>query len=89
MTRLCRIAPLPKRLKAARKKLGISQKDLRIRIGMDPSAASSRMNHYEKGRHMPDFETMERIAKDARCARGILFLPLQKHCRACSNHSNQ
>lgn len=31
---------------------------------MDPGAASGRMNHYEKGRHMPDFETMERIAKE-------------------------
>lgn len=31
---------------------------------MEPSSASSRMNHYEKGRHMPDYETIERMAKE-------------------------
>lgn len=43
--------------------MGISQKELGTRIGMEASSASSRMNHYEKGRHMPDFETLERMAK--------------------------
>ncbi|MBY6017892.1 helix-turn-helix domain-containing protein [Halomonas denitrificans] len=56
--------PFPVRLKAARNKLGISQKELGVRIGMDPGAASGRMNHYEKGRHMPDYETLERLAKE-------------------------
>lgn len=56
--------PLPARLKAARTKLGISQKELGQRIGMDPGTASSRMNHYEKGRHMPDYDTLERMAKE-------------------------
>ena len=55
--------PFPERLKQARKEIPISQKELGIRIGMDPGSASSRMNHYEKGRHMPDFETLDRIAK--------------------------
>jgi len=41
----------------------ISQKDLGIKIGIDPSSASSRMNHYETGRHMPDFQTLKRLAK--------------------------
>ncbi len=31
---------------------------------MEPGSASSRMNHYEKGRHMPDYETLERLAKE-------------------------
>lgn len=53
-----------KRLKEARLRLGISQKELGIRVGMDPGSASGRMNHYEKGRHVPDLETMERIAKE-------------------------
>lgn len=42
----------------------VSQKELGIRIGMDPSSASGRMNHYEKGRHTPDFATLEKIAKE-------------------------
>ncbi|WP_351125453.1 helix-turn-helix transcriptional regulator, partial [Shewanella sp. T24-MNA-CIBAN-0130] len=43
-------SPIPERLKLARKKVGISQKELGVRIGMDESSASGRMNHYEKGR---------------------------------------
>jgi len=31
---------------------------------MEPGSASSRMNHYEKGRHMPDYETLELLAKE-------------------------
>ncbi|KPV91554.1 Helix-turn-helix domain protein [Pseudoalteromonas sp. P1-30] len=31
---------------------------------MDPSSASGRMNHYEKGRHTPDLQTLKRIAKE-------------------------
>jgi len=56
--------PLPIRLKEARKAAGISQKELGIRLGMDPSSASGRMNHYEKGRHMPDIATLRRIADE-------------------------
>lgn len=52
------------RLKKARNKMKISQKDLGINIGIDPSSASGRMNHYEKGRHMPDFETLQKMAKE-------------------------
>lgn len=40
----------------------ISQKDLGIKIGMDPSSASGRMNHYETGRHMPDLATLKKLA---------------------------
>lgn len=54
--------PIPVRIKAARKLANISQKELGIRIGMDISSASSRMNHYEKGRHTPDIQTLKRIA---------------------------
>lgn len=55
---------LPLRLKEARKKAGISQKELGLRLGMDPSSASGRMNHYEKGRHMPDISTLQKIADE-------------------------
>lgn len=56
--------PIPLRLKQARNAIGISQKDLGIRIGMDESSASGRMNHYEKGRHTPDVDTLRKIANE-------------------------
>ena len=52
------------RLKQARNKMKISQKDLGIKIGIDPSSASGRMNHYETGRHMPDIATLQKLAKE-------------------------
>ncbi|CAH6850616.1 Transcriptional regulator with XRE-family HTH domain [Vibrio chagasii] len=56
--------PIPARLKAARKKAKITQKDLGVKIGMEQSSASGRMNHYEKGRHVPDIGTLERMAEE-------------------------
>ncbi|MFT5759753.1 MAG: transcriptional regulator with XRE-family HTH domain [Alteromonadaceae bacterium] len=56
--------PIPVRLKEARKRANMTQKELGIRIGMDPSSASSRMNHYEKERHMPDVQTLQRMADE-------------------------
>ena len=57
--------PIPDRLKAARTKAGITQKELGIRIGMEPSSASRfSMNHYEKGRHTPDIDTLKRMADE-------------------------
>jgi len=56
--------PIPDRLKAARTKAGITQRELGIRIGMEPSSASGRMNHYEKGRHIPDIDTLKRMADE-------------------------
>lgn len=50
------------RLKDARKKANLSQKALGVRIGMDESSASARMNQYEKGRHTPDVKTLKLIA---------------------------
>ncbi|PSW06073.1 helix-turn-helix domain-containing protein [Photobacterium lipolyticum] len=56
--------PIPERLKAARKKAKITQKDLGVKIGMEQSSASGRMNHYEKGRHVPDISTLKRMAEE-------------------------
>jgi len=52
------------RLKEARKRMKISQKELGIKMGMDPSSASGRMNHYETGRHMPDLATLKKLATE-------------------------
>lgn len=56
-------SPVPKRLKEARLAMGISQKKLGIAAGMDEFSASARMNHYEIGRHTPDYSTLKRIAE--------------------------
>ena len=52
------------RLKQARQSMKISQKDLGIKIGIDPSSASGRMNHYETGRHMPDIAILKKMATE-------------------------
>ncbi len=56
-------SPLCKRLKEARKAAKLSQKQLGIAAGTDEFSASARMNHYEKGRHTPDYSMLKRIAK--------------------------
>jgi transcriptional regulator with XRE-family HTH domain len=63
------ISPIYIRLKEARMIFGVSQKKLGIMIGMDEFSASSRMNQYETGKHIPDFLTLTRIAK-------ILLVPV-------------
>ncbi|MDP3562222.1 MAG: helix-turn-helix transcriptional regulator [Legionellaceae bacterium] len=55
-------SPFCKRLKEARISANISQKKLGIEAGMDQFSASARMNHYEMGRHTPDYSTLKRIA---------------------------
>lgn len=56
-------SPLCKRLKEARLAAKLSQKKLGIAAGMDEFSASARMNHYEIGRHTPDYSTLSRIAR--------------------------
>ncbi|SON51349.1 helix-turn-helix domain-containing protein [Vibrio tapetis] len=56
--------PIPQRLKDVRKKAKLSQKALGVKIGIDESSASARMNQYEKGRHTPDVSTLKKIADE-------------------------
>lgn len=42
---------------------GLSQKQLGIKAGIDEFVASPRINQYERGKHVPDFSTAERLAK--------------------------
>ena len=53
---------ISKRLLEARLASGLSQKKLGIEAGIDEFSASSRMNQYERGVHVPDFATVERLA---------------------------
>lgn len=52
-----------RRLRQARLARGLSQKNLGIEIGLDPGVASTRLNRYEQAVHLPDFSTLERLAK--------------------------
>ncbi|WP_445425898.1 helix-turn-helix domain-containing protein [Alishewanella sp. HL-SH06] len=55
--------PFPKRLKEARIAKELSQRKLGHILGFG-TTASSRMNQYEQGSRVPDFETLEKIAKE-------------------------
>lgn len=56
-------SPIPKRLKEARLAAKLSQKKLGIAAGMDEFSASARMNHYEMGRHTPDYSILKRLSE--------------------------
>ena len=56
-------SPIAERLRSARSKKGISQKQLGIMAGIDEFSASPRVNQYETGKHVPDFATSARLAK--------------------------
>ena len=51
-----------KRLREAREKKGLSQKALGIAAGIDEFSASPRINQYERGKHIPDILTLEKLA---------------------------
>lgn len=52
-----------RRLREARIRAGLSQKQLGIKAGIDEFSASPRINQYERGKHTPDYSTVERLAK--------------------------
>lgn len=51
-----------RRLKEAREAKGLSQKQLGIEAGLDPSVASTRVNRYEMAVHRADNYITEKIA---------------------------
>lgn len=53
---------ITKRLLEAREASGLSQKKLGIAAGIDEFSASPRINQYERGVHVPDYSTVERLA---------------------------
>ncbi|ARL30154.1 helix-turn-helix transcriptional regulator [Burkholderia cenocepacia] len=50
------------RLKEARLRVGLSQKQLGIAAGLDPFVASTRINRYELGIHKVDYQFAKRLA---------------------------
>ena len=57
------------RIKEARLAAGLSQRELGIQAGLDPSVASTRINRYELGVHKADYLISQRLA-------GILSVPV-------------
>ncbi len=55
---------IAERLREARVRAGLSQKRLGILAGIDEFSASARINQYERGKHSPEFSTVERLAKE-------------------------
>ena len=53
-----------RRLRAAREARGVSQKQLGILAGIDQFVASARINQYERGKHVPDLQTAQRLATE-------------------------
>lgn len=53
----------PRRLKEARLAAGLSQRELGIAAGIDPSVASTRINRYEVGVHKADFQIAVQLAR--------------------------
>ena len=56
------LSVVARRLKEARLRAGISQEKLGILAGMDRFSASARISQYEHGKHMPDLQTLTRLA---------------------------
>lgn len=56
------VSVVAKRLKEARTRAGISQKQLGIQADIDEFSASARINQYERGKHEPDLRTLSRLA---------------------------
>ena len=63
------------RMREAREAIGISQKQLGIQAGIDPSGASARINQYERGKHFPDQLTAQRLATVLNVPVSFLYEP--------------
>ena len=79
-----------RRLRAAREARGVSQKQLGILAGIDQFVASARINQYERGKHVPDLQTAQRLATELNVPVSYLYEPdddlaeLIRLLRACS-----
>lgn len=64
-----------RRLREAREAAGISQKQLGILADIDEFVASARINQYERGKHMPDLLTAQRLAAKLHVPASYLYEP--------------
>ena len=63
------------RLRTAREAKGVSQKQLGILAGIDQFVASARINQYERGKHVPDLQTAQRLAAELSVPVSYLYEP--------------
>jgi transcriptional regulator with XRE-family HTH domain len=70
-----------RRLRFARERAGLSQRELGRRIGMKDDAASPRINQYESGTHVPRAETVEAIARALKIPVAYLFADGERMAR--------
>ncbi|MBS0556673.1 MAG: helix-turn-helix transcriptional regulator [Proteobacteria bacterium] len=75
------ITVLAKRLSGARKRMGLSQKQLGIVSGLDPFVASTRINRYERAIHYPDPVTVQCLANALGIPAAYLFASDDKLAR--------
>ena len=63
MTRTTQHPVFARRLAEARKRAGLSQRQLGVLAELDPTVASPRINQYERGKHEPQLKTAKRLAE--------------------------
>lgn len=63
MTRTTQHPVFAQRLAEARKRAGLSQRQLGVLADLDPTVASPRINQYERGKHEPQLKTAKRLAE--------------------------
>ncbi|WP_148044740.1 helix-turn-helix domain-containing protein [Stagnimonas aquatica] len=78
--------PIAKRLNEAMARIGISQKALGIRCGIDASVASSRVNHYCTGRHVPNFLLLEKMASVLKVPVAFFYTPDNELARLLASY---
>lgn len=67
-----------RRLKEARQRCQLSQKQLGLQAGLDPFVASTRINRYELGVHKPDLAMVARLAEALKVPVAYLFAEDQR-----------
>lgn len=62
-----------RRLRQARRRVGIPQDVLGVEIGLDETTASARISRYESGVHEPPFEIAQKLAKVLKVSTAYLY----------------
>jgi transcriptional regulator with XRE-family HTH domain len=68
-----RESTIAKRLREARQAAGLSQRELGVLAGFDPSVASPRVNQYERAKHVPNPSVLEKLGRVLNCPLAFFF----------------
>jgi len=66
----------------------LSQKQLGLEVGFEESGASARMNQYERGKHRPDTQTIERLCEVLNLPVAYLYCDDDDLARVIANYSH-